>query len=73
MNTYAEAEAKCHSEGSRLLQLRSFEQLMALTNTRADHFGPSGKFLEYFPGSMVALGMKYGSLDGSSDPIIYFR
>ena len=49
-----EAEEKCHSEGSRLLQLRSLEQLKALTNTRADHFGPSGIHVEQvFRGNLL--------------------
>ena len=73
VTTYEEAEAKCHSQGSRLLQLRSFEQIWALTDTRSDYFGTAGQFLEHFPGSVVALGMKYGVIAGSSDPNFYYR
>ena len=54
VTSYLEAEEKCHSEGSRLLQLRSLEQLKALTNTRADHFGPSGIHVEQvFRGNLL--------------------
>ena len=73
VTTYKEAEAKCHSEGSRLLQIRSLEQLYALTIARSNHFGPSGSFLEHYSGSLVALGMKYGLVGGNSQASLYYR
>ena len=80
VQTYQEAETICHSQGARLLQLRSHEMLQALFDTRYAHF-TSGSYFYYNPGSIVAIGMKYGDLEGDltmyypdmqpMDPVFY--
>ena len=71
--SYHDAEIKCHQEGARLLQIRSHAMLYALHHTRPNYFGNGGVFLDYFVGgSFVALGMKYGLLEGMADPTLYF-
>ena len=71
VQTYEKATEQCHIQGARLLQLRSHEMLQALFDTRKDHFAVSELYFQYYPESLVALGMKYGNLNG--ELTLYYR
>ena len=60
VKTFGEAEKKCINEGARLIQPRSYEFFSSITEARKNHFEKDdGEFLKFFPGSLVAVGMKF--------------
>ena len=73
VRTLGEAEQKCHEQGSRLLQIRSEQMWKALIDSRAEQLGDTGKFLNEFTDSLVALGMFYKAIGDDETPRLYFR
>ena len=81
VQSYDEAENLCHDQGARLLQIRSNEMLLGLYEMRRQHFQGGQSYFYYHRESIVALGMKYGTLDGETtmyysdmqpvDPVFY--
>lgn len=69
--SYQAAVEKCQAEGARLMPFRFMNMIWTFFSTRYQQmFQPN--FLYYYSGSLVALGIKHGSLDGVSDPVFYY-
>lgn len=73
VQTFDIAEERCRVQGARLLQPRSKASLEFLFTTRGDYFGDAVEFMEFFPGSMVALGFWYGIHGLDTEPTLYYR
>ena len=71
MVSYSQAEAMCHSEGARLLQIRSQENSFAVFGTKAFYFGNGARNIPSYE-DITAIGMKYGILKEGSEPTMYY-
>ena len=72
MKTFDEAVKKCNERGTRLLHIRSEDMLSSIIKSRPLQFAQEDNFLRFFPGSVVALGLKYGILEGYSEETFYY-
>ena len=71
-STYEEAKQTCNVLGARLIHIRSEAMLKNIIESRPMQFSTNLGFLNFYPGSMVAIGLKYGQHDDHTSNVFYY-